>query len=277
MLSILAVTTSLTQTGAGALRAESTARLSRLIRDQFGFVWRLLRGIGVNEHEATPALQEVFKAASLRIADLRPASQRSFLLSTTLHVAARVRQRRATQPAISDAAPALEDLDESRQAREILGALLEQMPLELRVVFVLREIEQLSAVEIAEIVGIPLSTVASRLAEAHEDLATHLETESEWSLSLLAAAREEQAPPGALAGVFAATRIPSPGADSGREAFAVSSPGARSVRSGSRGAASSRFMLGAKWLVFGLLAGLAASVVVYAVKDAGPPRNARTP
>jgi RNA polymerase sigma-70 factor, ECF subfamily len=271
------VATSLTQTRTGAVDSDPTARLSRLIREQFGFVWRLLRGIGVNELEAVPALQEVFKAASQRMADLRPGSQRSFLLSTTLRVAARVQQSRVQEPAISDAAPALEDLDEPRQAREILGALLAQMPLELRVVFVLKEIEQLADLEIADIVGIPVATVVSRLAEAHEDFATHLETESEWSLSLLRAAREEQPPPDALAGVFAASGIRTPGADTAHEAGPVSSSRLGSVRSGSRDTANSGFQLGVKWLVFGVLAGLAASVVVYAVKDASLPRNAQTP
>jgi RNA polymerase sigma-70 factor (ECF subfamily) len=265
------VATTLTQTGAGAVDSEPSARLSRLIRDQFGFVWRLLRGIGLSELEAAQAAQAVFKAASERIADLRPGSRRSFLLSTTLHVAARTRRNRAEHSTVSDAAPALEDLDEARQAREILGALLEQMPLELRVVFVLKEIEQLSEAEIAEIVGIARSSVASRLAEAQEDFATHLESESELSLSLLAAAREEQPPPGALAGVLRAAGIQTPSVDTGRETGAVSAPGVRSVRSGSP---RSPFALAAKWLVFGLLVGLTASGVVYAVKDAAPARNA---
>ena len=70
------------------------------------------------------------------------------------------------QPA---SAPSPEELVDRRRARELLDALLEEMPLELRVVFVLYEIEQLTSAEIAEVVGVPLGTVASRLRRARED------------------------------------------------------------------------------------------------------------
>ena len=43
------------------------------------------------------------------------------------------------------------------------------MPVDLRTVFVLRELQELEGVEVAELLGIPLGTVASRLRRAHED------------------------------------------------------------------------------------------------------------
>ncbi len=59
-----------------------------------------------------------------RIGDIRAGSERAFLFSTTLHVAARTLRDREEQAApISDNALALEDLDEQQQAREVLGAL----------------------------------------------------------------------------------------------------------------------------------------------------------
>ena len=254
----------LTETGALAERGELAARLARLIREQFGFVWRLLRCIGVTELEADSAVQEVFAAAAQRIGDIRSGSERSFLLSTTLHVAARARRNRGEQAALSEGAPALEDLDEQRQAREILGALLEQMPLELRVVFVLSEVERLPNAKIAEIVGIPGAMVSSRLSEAQEDFATHLETESELSQSLIAAAREEQPPPGALVRALRAAGIR---ADivSDSEASALSSPG--SGRLNAAAAQRSPFALSAKWLALGWVVGLAAALTVYALTD----------
>jgi RNA polymerase sigma-70 factor (ECF subfamily) len=157
-------------------------RLARLIQEQFGFVWRLLRRIGVPESDADDAAQQVFIAASQRIGDIRLGSERAFLFSTALHVGSRMRRGRARkredlgveldeQP---DLAPAVDELVERRRARELLDTLLEEMPLELRVVFVLYEIEQLTSAEIAEVVGTPLGTVASRLRRAREDFSARV-------------------------------------------------------------------------------------------------------
>ena len=267
-----------TETGLGAVDGERSARLGRLIRAQLGFVWRLLRGLGVTESEADSAAQAVFKAVSQRLGDVRLGNERSFLLSSTLHVAVRARRNRGEQTAISDGAMALEDLDEQRQAREILGALLEQMPLELRVVFVLREIEQLTNTEIADVVGIPILTVESRLNEAQEDFATHLEAESELSLSLLTAARDEQPPVGALRRALRAAGLADIGADNDSEAEAASSPLAglvHSLRSGSPRGRRSVLQIAAKWLVLGMVTGLVLSSVVYAVSDGAAERNAQ--
>ena len=240
-----------------------SARLARLISTQFDFVWRLLRRIGITEHEADTAAQEVFSAATQRIGDIRPGSERSFLFSTTLHVAARTRRNREEQPVISDNALALEDLDQEQQAREVLGALLEQMSLELRVVFVLREIEQLSNAEIAEIIGIPESMVVSRLTDAQEDFATHLESDSDYSVALINAAREERAPRDAVSRALKAAGL---GAHALTTESEQTEKGASRV--GVRTGVRSPFALATKWLVLGWLAGLVASSLVYALNDA---------
>lgn len=60
---------------------------------------------------------------------------------------------------------------ESRQLQEAI----EELPREAREVLVLRELEDLSYKEIAEIVEIPIGTVMSRLARARAALKTRLE------------------------------------------------------------------------------------------------------
>jgi RNA polymerase sigma-70 factor, ECF subfamily len=57
---------------------------------------------------------------------------------------------------------------------------VEELPLELREVVVLRELEGLSYKEIAAIVGIPLGTVMSRLARARERLHQRLGDCGDW-------------------------------------------------------------------------------------------------
>jgi RNA polymerase sigma-70 factor, ECF subfamily len=262
------VASPLTQTLASAVDGDPSARLGRLIRKQFDFVWRLLRRIGLTESEVDPAVREVFDAAAQRIGDIRTGNERAFLFSKTLHVAARVGRNRPQQAEVGDRAPALEDLDDAAQAREILGALLEQMPLELRVVFVLREIEQFSSIEIAEIVGIPLSTVTTRLVEAQEDFATHLESESELSLSLIAAARAERAPSAALVRALTAAGVEVTRADHDSEAESISAPLAEPARSRAALPPRSTFVLAASWLALGWVIGLVVVSAVWALSDA---------
>jgi RNA polymerase sigma factor (sigma-70 family) len=270
MIEILAVAQPLTETGAGAVDSDRDARLGRLIRKQFGFVWRLARRIGLTESEVDAAVRDVFAAAAQRIGDIRPANERAFLFSKTLHVAARVRRNRGEPAATTHHAAALGELDEAGQAREILGALLERMPLELRVVFVLHEIEQLSTGEIAEIVGIPLSTVTARLAEAEEQFATHLASENERSLPLIAAARAERAPAAALVRALRAAGLRITGEDSEAADAAEASGGAAadSVRMDAVVPRSSTLFLAATWLLLGWVVGLVVVSAVWALSDA---------
>jgi RNA polymerase sigma-70 factor (ECF subfamily) len=158
---------------------EPPERLARLVQEQFGFVWRLLRRIGVPESDADDAAQQAFIAASRRIGDIRLGSERAFLFSTALHIGSRARRSRirkredlgAELDEQADPTPPLEDLVDRGRARELLDTLLAEMPLELEVIFVLYEIEQLTTTEIAEVVGVPTGTVASRLRRAREDFA----------------------------------------------------------------------------------------------------------
>jgi RNA polymerase sigma-70 factor, ECF subfamily len=70
---------------------------------------------------------------------------------------------------VSDAAPA--DLQLERQAdRALLDRLIEALPADGREIIVLRELEELSYREIAEVVGVPIGTVMSRLARARKRL-----------------------------------------------------------------------------------------------------------
>ena len=165
-----------------ALPAEQQARLARLVTEQFAFVWRLLRRIGVPASDADDAAQQVFIAVSQRIADIREDAERAFLFSTALNVGARARRSRGRKreefgvelEQHVDPTPAQDELLDRQRARELLDTLLDEMPVELRVVFVLYEIEQLTSVEIAELVEVPVGTVASRLRRAREDFAARV-------------------------------------------------------------------------------------------------------
>ena len=63
---------------------------------------------------------------------------------------------------------------QQRDARRRVNAALERLPAEFREVIVLRELEDLSYKEIAEVACVPIGTVMSRLARARKLLLQHL-------------------------------------------------------------------------------------------------------
>ncbi len=149
-------------------------RVDGLIDAHFDFVWRQLRRQGLSAADADDAAQEVFVIAARRIGTIEPGQERSFLYGTAVRVFRNVRrsQRRrrvaveaaAEPPAFLPPAPDVEL--EAERARGLLDELLQALPDELRRVLVLAEIEELAAPRIAELEGIPVGTVASRLRRA---------------------------------------------------------------------------------------------------------------
>jgi RNA polymerase sigma-70 factor (ECF subfamily) len=61
-----------------------------------------------------------------------------------------------------------EELLDRRRAAQLLDCVLDEMTDDCRQVLVLFEFEQMSTPEIAQLVGIPLGTAASRLRRARE-------------------------------------------------------------------------------------------------------------
>jgi len=163
--------------------ADRSRRLRGLIDDSFDLVARVVRNLGVPPGEVDDVLQRVFSAAADRLADIAPGSERAFLVQVAVRWAANARRARARLREVPgddlgevvDPAPSPEDLTEQRRAATILDRLLAAMDLELRAVFVLDEIEEMSRAEIAEALGIPEGTVASRLRRARQDFAQRLD------------------------------------------------------------------------------------------------------
>jgi len=151
--------------------------MAGLVREHYAFVWRLLRRLGLAEADADDATQRVFLAASGRLGTVEPERERAFLYRVALNVGARTRRslgRRREEPFESAGEHEARELNgeqllERRQARALLDRLLDEMPEELRIVFVLFELEELSTPQIAELCEVPVGTAASRLRRARED------------------------------------------------------------------------------------------------------------
>lgn len=153
------------------------ARLRRLLDEHFDFVWRSLRRFGLNADRADDAAQQVFVIASRKLDVIQPGSERSFLFGTAMRVASDARRaafhRREvpTEDAGADrvSSDRPDELLERRRARETLDRVLDAMDLDLRSVFVLFELEEMTTAEIAALLAIPHGTVASRLRRAREE------------------------------------------------------------------------------------------------------------
>jgi RNA polymerase sigma-70 factor (ECF subfamily) len=164
--------------------AESLERRGRALLDRnFDFVWRLLKRLGVPEADADDAAQQVFMVFMRRLPGIAVGAERTFLYGTALRTAASARRdlrrrRRWIETTPADAPTTLPSPPEALERRQALGFLeqvLAQFPDDLRVVFVLSDIETLPAPEVAALLGIPVGTVASRLRRARLEFKQQIE------------------------------------------------------------------------------------------------------
>lgn len=167
------------QAPASAAR-ESAPSLTELFLEQAPFLARSLRRLGVPAPDLDDAVQEVFVVASRRMHAVPPGAERAFLYGTAMRIASNVRRvdkrarnRLSEEPLESpsidvDKGPTPEELLERREARATLDAVLETMSVEMRAVFTLFELEEMTTLEIANLLDLPPGTVSSRLHRARE-------------------------------------------------------------------------------------------------------------
>jgi RNA polymerase sigma-70 factor (ECF subfamily) len=152
------------------------ARLHVLVTENLAFVWRSLIRLGVPRADADDAAQQVFLIAARKLASIAPGSEKSYLFGAAFRIAYRARRTQKRRREVLEAEPhervdedsSPEELLDRARARVALDAILDTMPIELRAVFVLFELEQLTIAEIAPMLELPAGTAASRLRRARE-------------------------------------------------------------------------------------------------------------
>lgn len=157
----------------------SQVRLRELTIEYYEFVWRSLRRLGVRPPETDDAAQRVFLVLAQKLSSIHPDKERSFIFGIVMRVAANVRRDLATarerEVAESDSpesiahGPTAETAVARAQERATLDEILASIPEERRAVFVLFELEELTVTEIAELLGLPFGTVATRLRRARQE------------------------------------------------------------------------------------------------------------
>ena len=167
------ITVAKDEPGAAQRRAE---RLRAVVVAQHAVVWRMLRRFGVSAARVDEAVSHVFDVLTRRLDDVALGKEQAFLIQVCGRVASEFRRgdaRRARNEQQSAAeatleAPSPEELFERHEARALLDEVLEAIEPDARLVFVLHEMDQWSAARIADSLGLPPGTVASRLRRARE-------------------------------------------------------------------------------------------------------------
>lgn len=139
------------------------------------FVWASLSRLGVAYGDLGDQMQEVFLVVHRRLDSFDGSSRMTtWLFGICLHVAQAWRRHRRRHPETAMEVPpepehhavSPEDQAAERQARRTLDAILDRMDPDKRAVFVMFELEGLACASIAEMLGVPVGTVYSRLHAA---------------------------------------------------------------------------------------------------------------
>lgn len=142
--------------------------------------YNLARWLTRNDKDAEDVVQEAYLRAFRHFGSFRGGDARPWLLAivrNTYYTWIRHNRVLELENAFDDETytQTSDDLDPEMRLlkeadKEMLRRALEKLPAEFREVIVLREFEELSYKEIADVVKIPLGTVMSRLARARKRL-----------------------------------------------------------------------------------------------------------
>lgn len=157
---------------------ERRAEFRALYRANFAYAWRVLARFGVPDAHLDDAAQEVFVVVLRRFGEWQgAASFQAWLYGVARRVASTHRRGQRRHARKLDAlaqsrreGPILEERLQERERLDALAAAIERLPPERREVFVLADVEGLSAPEIAAALGCKVNTVYSRLRRARADL-----------------------------------------------------------------------------------------------------------
>lgn len=157
------------------LTAQERSRFHALYCEHFDFVFRNLRRLGVAPASTDDALQDVYLVVLRRLADLQDDTDaKAWLFAILLRIAGNHRRavrRRASPESLHEASiestePGPFELTARAQAGRILHAFLRDLDDAPRAVFVMAELEQMSAPEIARVMSANVNTVYSWLRNA---------------------------------------------------------------------------------------------------------------
>ncbi|MET0284765.1 MAG: sigma-70 family RNA polymerase sigma factor [Polyangiales bacterium] len=171
--------------------ATPTPVFADVYEQHFEFVWRSARRLGVPEASLDDVVQDVFVTVYRRLPDFEGRSQVKTwvfgILRNTVNDLRRSQRRKPTEALtaepIDHSANGPQEAFAREQGARLLHAVLTELEDDLRDVFVLSELEQMSAPEVATALSVNVNTVYSRLRAARRDFDAalkRLRTRDEW-------------------------------------------------------------------------------------------------
>jgi len=146
-----------------------------LFQQHAGFVWRVLRRLGVGDGELEDAVQEVFIVVASHLSEYdERGAVRAWLFTIARQVAShfrRARMRLANKEQALRATAATSQAPDPRdsiEAASLVHAFLAKLDPEQAMVFYLSDVEGMSAPEIAVALQLSLTTVHGRLRLARK-------------------------------------------------------------------------------------------------------------
>jgi RNA polymerase sigma-70 factor (ECF subfamily) len=143
---------------------------------ELDYVYRTLRRLGISPSEVEDLAQEVFLALRGAWNDYDPDRPlRPYLFGISFRIASAHQRKRNREVAfgvveLGDTGPGPDEALQAKQARALVLAALERIPLPRRAVLVMHDIDDIPVGEVAKVLDIPLFTAYSRLRKARREL-----------------------------------------------------------------------------------------------------------
>ena len=161
--------------GSPSRRAGDQSCLDAFQRE-LDYVFRTLRRLGAGPSEVEGLAQEVFLALRGAWSEYDPTRPlRPYLFGIAFRIASARRRGRKREAGVGvvegdDAAPGPDEALESQQARALVLAALEEIPLPRRAVLVMHDIDGVRILQVAAALELPMFTVYARLRKARREL-----------------------------------------------------------------------------------------------------------
>jgi RNA polymerase sigma-70 factor (ECF subfamily) len=163
-----------------AARGRSPETFEAVVGPHLNAAFNYARWLARNDADAEDVVQDAAIRAFRYFRSLRNDNPRAWLLTIVRHTWYARASQRAARPRLveyeemtharPDDRPDPEALALQQQTATRVREAVESLPDDFREVIMLRELEGMSYKEIADVVGIPMGTVMSRLARARERL-----------------------------------------------------------------------------------------------------------
>lgn len=152
----------------------------RVFQDQLDYIHRTLKRLGAGPSDVEDLMQDVFMALRGswdRCDKSRP--MRPYLFGIAFRIVAAHRRKRVREVPLGIVEMVDLDFDldanlRSKQARRLVGAALDRIPLRRRAVLIMHELDDVPVADVASALNIPLFTVYGRLRKARHELASAL-------------------------------------------------------------------------------------------------------